>query len=372
MIRPRFADGTRPVAARRRGGFTLVELLVVVVIIGVLIALLLPVIAGAVRNANDARVSAEVQLLSQALAEFKQKYGDYPPSRVVLSETGYYNVADATQLAPGDITYGQLAERSVRYLRKFFPRAIFSTTGPIYNASGWHDFNGNATLETEPYLLEGHECLVFFLGGIPSFSGSGVTGFAKNPVNPFAGDSPNPAVGTTNRMPALFEFRPERLVQDDADGIPGYLDPYATPGSAPTEGNTRFFLYFYGYGNNAYDPNDVNSIFEPLPKQFVTSTGVMASPGPNPYTSGPAVPAGAATVAFSRFVNPDAFQIISAGADGYYGLGGQYSGDATNDKLPVSTEADYVAGDANTQRLMTEARARERDNVTNFTRGRID
>ena len=74
---------------------------------------------------------------------------------------------DATQsrsrLAPADITLGQLAQRSVAAIRKFWPR-VNTTTGQTTTLM--YDFNGNGTLDA-PYILHGHECLVFFLGGCP-------------------------------------------------------------------------------------------------------------------------------------------------------------------------------------------------------------
>ena len=45
------------ISSTRSRGFTLIELLVVIVILGVLVGLLVPVIAGAFRTANDATVS---------------------------------------------------------------------------------------------------------------------------------------------------------------------------------------------------------------------------------------------------------------------------------------------------------------------------
>ncbi len=81
----------RPHAPRRRTGFTLIELMVVVVILALLIALLLPAINAAIGRARDATVTAEVNALAQALADFKNQYGEYPPSRIILCENGSYS-----------------------------------------------------------------------------------------------------------------------------------------------------------------------------------------------------------------------------------------------------------------------------------------
>jgi prepilin-type N-terminal cleavage/methylation domain-containing protein len=60
------------------GGFTLVELLLVIALISVLAGLALGAMAGARQRAATARARAELALLSQALAHYRQRYGDYP------------------------------------------------------------------------------------------------------------------------------------------------------------------------------------------------------------------------------------------------------------------------------------------------------
>ena len=162
-------------------------------------------IAGALRTARNAAVQAEISQLSQALASFKQSFGDLPPSRVLLVESGNYapfinnNSGVSTidpNASPSDTTVSILAQRSLTALRKFFPKVVLSTSGQppqiFYNAPPgagyWYDFNGNGVMDG-PYILHGHECLVFFLGGIPyedpATGAFGMTGFGKDPVNPF-------------------------------------------------------------------------------------------------------------------------------------------------------------------------------------------
>src|SRR4051794_7873135 len=80
----------------RRFGFTLIELLVVIAIIALLVGFLIPAIQGAVRTARNAAVAAEISQLATALADFKSKFGDYPPSRIIASESGFYDTTSAT------------------------------------------------------------------------------------------------------------------------------------------------------------------------------------------------------------------------------------------------------------------------------------
>ncbi len=380
---------------RNRPGFTLIELLVVVLIIGILIALLLPAINGAVQSARNAAVSAEIVQLATALEDFKSKYGEYPPSRIILNEDGHYNTSSSTTLLaasggffgggdkdsniydPHDLTYGQLCDRSLRFLRKFAPKAPFvvgASTGVKI-----HDFTGtgiSAGSSAQSILLQGNECLVFFLGGIPIHDATGATigvsGFSKSPTTPFT-----TASSGTNRSAPMMEFVVSRLIDDDGDGMPGYVDPRSSGG------NPRFYAYFSSYGNGGYDPNDNNyagtGALDPSeyggPATFAHKMRVnfsnasvapfyVQSPAPNPYTSNAAYNASAAPV----YLKPQSFQIISAGRDGLYGLGGEYAGSNTGSRLPVGPAPfpEWVAADP------AGARLGERDNITNFATGVLE
>lgn len=397
---------------RRPAGFTLVELLIVIVVIGILIGLLLPAIMGGVRTAKDAQVSGEINTLAQALQSFKNKYGDFPPSRIILMETGAYDTTNSTLLGAvtwlggeqtgktgggaslwngqpaslpplqRDLTYGELAQRSLRYLRKFFPKAQYSSTSTppsTINATNWHDFNGNGTLDTLPIYLEGHECLVFFLGGIPNNAGggtiSGMVGFGRNTANPFVGDvNAYPAGSVMAKLASshddpLFAFAPDRLGDEfgDGDRMPGYVDTLGieNPQRPP------FYVYFSAYGNNGYDPNDVN-LFDaddtlPIIKcNFgVQSTNVRESAAPNPYT-------GNATFSTRTpaYLNPDSFQIISSGRDRIFGAGGTYLATGTGSRLPLAGQGGtYVTVPAS---VPDDIRQREADNITNISKGTLE
>ena len=294
----------------------------------------------------------------------------------------------------------------------FFPRAQFSTSGVLYtvNTAPFHDFNGDGNIQSNPILLQGHECLAFFLGGIPNqgssssnfAQGGGLTGFSRNPVFPFLNDTVS-----TSRSTPLYEFRGNRLVDEDGDGIPGYIDSLGTGDSG------RFYAYFSAYSTSGgssggFDPNDVN---------FSTTSGVAAAPiedlysngtttpllafkvgfsgtawvsssGPNPYTTGTTLPynaSGSVTGAPAIYQNAQSFQIISAGRDRSFGLGGQYLANAPSSRLPVDTYNDSSATTYPTVAYPNSptpppasdtedqtARTRERDNLTNFSNGRLE
>jgi prepilin-type N-terminal cleavage/methylation domain-containing protein len=380
-------------APRRPRGFTLIELLVVLVIIAILIALLVPAIASAVRTAKGAAVQAEINQLAQALADFKSKFGDYPPSRILLSENGWLNTTSSTQVPNGvsaDITYGQLAQRSITALRKFWPRVSILPNGPVWPAgnSVWYDFNGNGSFEYDPlgqgFLLQGHECLVFFLGGIPAnvgitipvlapFPVQGMSGFGKSPTNPFQN-----SVVTSNRTPPLFEFAGGRLWGNPNTGMPSYIDSINGLGN-----NTSYYAYFSTNLGTGYDPNDVNVVEHdssgssaPIALDYTTASLPLGtlSPAPNPYTiSWPVVIANQSSDHYNpqvNFQNPQSFQIISPGIDGLYGVGGAYStGLPSEDSTSTSSWKPPVTISNSAD---TGLRNTERDNLTNFHNGRLD
>jgi general secretion pathway protein G len=236
-----------------------VEVLLVVVIIAILAALLFPAISGAMRTARNAAVAADINALAASLESFKSKYGDYPPSRIILAENGFWDTSSPTATATylnatngADVTYAALAQRSVAYLRKFWPRVQVGTTAPLFTGTGpFYDFDGDGVMATAPVVLEGHECLVFFLGGIPQQVGTtgdpswAAGGWGKRPDNPFT----TPRLDTNRTVP-MHEFKNARLSDtDDGDGFPAYLDGLAT---------ARPLAYFSAYGHGGYDPNDCN------------------------------------------------------------------------------------------------------------------
>ncbi len=65
---------------RKRGAFTLIELLTVAFIIAVLVALMLPAIQGYRRRAMVDRSHNVIRAISQGVQSYKAEFGDFPPS----------------------------------------------------------------------------------------------------------------------------------------------------------------------------------------------------------------------------------------------------------------------------------------------------
>lgn len=332
---------------RKRSGFTLTELVVVILILVMLAALIIPAVMRAKDKAYEAAQSAELAMMATQMESFKNLFGTYPPSRIVLSETGNYAGVNPV-----------LANRSIQFFRTMFPRLPLST----YANTGSWDWNQNGIVD-KPYEIDGAECLVFFLGGIPQQVGDkwGLTGFAKNPTNPLVG---------SNRNAPIFEFNAGRLTDLDKDGFPEYLD----------YNQQQPIVYFLSYGGN-YDPDDVN--YSEISDDLLTkqtagaffNQALIASPAPNPYTVAP--PIASLTTGHVAPIGqqpsqvwwkPQTFQLICAGDDGLFGIGGQFV-EKGNTVLPEYTTA---TADVTGQNPLPGIRQRERDNLTNFYGSRLD
>jgi prepilin-type processing-associated H-X9-DG protein len=113
---------------RKSIGFTLVELLVVVGIVTALIAVLLPALAGARRQANAIRCQANLSQLGHALVLYTQLSGYYPGSDAFYSAPGGW--IDAYAVWPARLRTLLGGERGVFYCPAQDPSLQWPGAGP--------------------------------------------------------------------------------------------------------------------------------------------------------------------------------------------------------------------------------------------------
>jgi len=127
-------------------GFTLVELLVVIMIIGLLAAIVTPAVMQSLTKARNSAIKAEIDLLHMALMNYQTEYGALPPCIDTLFTAGSYTSG------------GQAA----KHLRRIFPRCADPRT------------QLNATNKpSQPVQLSPKNALVAWLSG-----------FTPDPINP--------------------------------------------------------------------------------------------------------------------------------------------------------------------------------------------
>ena len=329
-------------ASRLRVGFTLIELMVVIVIISILIGLLVPAVMSVRSKARDAEVRKDISDLEQAIAQFKVSFGIEPPSYIEL----FANQSDWD--LPANTRYKGV-------IKQLWSQFDFSDCGgSSVGAVGSKTFS----LPNTPTVLKlnGSECLVFFLGGMIDPSSGGFTGFAKDPANPFSS-----AAVVTNREGPFFEFKGAlktpsgtpgddrwtgRLTDKDKDWVPEYRDPLP---------QQQFpYAYFNGVSGSYRTTSwTMGGTWENTDCQEIPTAGQIALGVSSPFT---VMKYAYYMKSFNSNANPRAslphkskgIQIISPGSDATYGTGGAFDPDSSGG---LSTA--------------------DRDNITNFHPGRL-
>ncbi len=319
----------------RNAGFTLIEIIVVIMVVAILVSILMPALNNTRTAAREAQVVADIKNIEAAIAAFKLKYGIDPPSSFLISP----NPADYNDTA------NKLGMNSKSIMRQLWPNYEFGneaarTPGQLLGLSS-------------AKYLNGAECLVFFLGGARSFDsaysgGKGNAGrarpdgFSANPINPFADGG--------SRVGPFLELDAARLVDTDDDGFFELLD------TLPNQTQPYQYLSSYdgrGYQPFGYDGSANNADDEVLPDTLKsaylkndTKWGDSPAAAPSGGTAG-------------NCWNGKSYQIISPGMDAQYGVGGSYSS-----QDGIATKSDEA--DSYRSRI---ARSPETDNITNFSTG---
>jgi prepilin-type N-terminal cleavage/methylation domain-containing protein len=354
----------------KRSGFTIIELLTVIAIIGVLASLLTVATMKSLRYAEDVRAHNDLRQLSDAAATaFMTKFQlPYIPSRLVLAE----QINDYFTNPPTNTTFKSAVHQdSLEFLQRMWPRItelsggnlIWSVSDPSYQPSplAYIDWNGNGLPDTPEVILEGDQCLVFFLGGIPQLTTAsgvpGCLGFSASPTNPAA-------PGGT-RIGPFYQFDSTRLVNWNAAGnnflhtggaspnpYYSYLDAYSSAGGIT---NSAGFLtvpiargapyaYFSKYksdnGYNRYAGLNMPTATLP-PVSDCDSLGRLFTPTANqanrlwPYAANG--PTSTSTGRPFQYQNASSFQIICAGRDGKFGSGSFLTADNSHNLFVNNT-----------------------------------
>jgi len=319
----------------RRGGFTLVELLVVIVVIAILASLLIVAVSGATKRAREAQVVAEMGGIDSAMVQFKNKYGVNVPSFIVLCETGADWNGDWDMTPPIAGITNVHRRASIAFIRQLWPD-IDLTYSQATPTAGEIDLNGNG-VATDVLVLNGTECLVFFLGGV--FQRGGVNGdladdvqigFAANPTFPFD------ATSTSNRVGPFVTFDVARYTDVDNDDVPEIRDPLP--------GQQRPYIFVSSYDGRGYQPYGINGTQNDADDEIPLQGGTGMINDVYRQDDGSSPPN--ATV--GPYLNPNSYQLISPGGDDFeFGAGGEYNGERS---LNIN----------------------ERDNITNFKGGRLN
>lgn len=166
----------RQIRASRGAGFTLVEMLVVIVIIGMLAGLTTTVLVSARRSVRNSVVASEEAQLSIALDQYKNKVGEYPPD---LSDPNAVMRHIKKRWPRYNVTYDQF----IQHVQDGCKLSSGSYAGPISDLT---ELNGQHVWQLGNYVSS----LVFWLGGLPNADGI-PSGFYANPKAPLGIDANN-------------------------------------------------------------------------------------------------------------------------------------------------------------------------------------
>jgi prepilin-type N-terminal cleavage/methylation domain-containing protein len=256
--------------ARTRAAFTLIELLIAILIIGILATLVTLGVSKAMTYAKQVATKPEMGQIEQALGVAAIEMGRVPyiPSYIKLcNDKTKYGTSAADQM-------------SLRILSQMFPNAW---TG----ANGMEDWNGPNMQDPSNGIIElkADRAFVFFLRGP---EGNGFS--AKGPP------TSNPTSG--KRYGPYFNFPENRLAFDPTDKLPRYLDYWQND---PTNSNNPApFLVVYSQmmvGSNAsFRPDEFGTAAYNVPPGRQLQKG--------------------------KLYMPKGYQIFSAGKDGRWGSTG--------------------------------------------------
>ena len=253
-----------------RTGFTLVEMLVVIVVIGILMGLILVAVVPALFTTYNAAVTIEINQLGGGLEKFKTQFGFFPPCEFDFDGDGDLDLGTN----PGPTPDPEDLVTLKAYLRRIAPNHE-------------QDDNDIATWWTDVgQYLDNDSIIVFWLGGLkknaqfPLTNGNGGAawdGFAN-------GDDPANYI--------FFDFDGSQLVDGLSPRVKSYMQ--ARYGEQP-------YVYYEWQRYTTAEFTDTAGI------KYVPYRTIPESPDP---AGGPP---------WANYYNPSTFQIVAAGKDVIFG-----------------------------------------------------
>jgi general secretion pathway protein G len=95
---------------QKEEGFTLLELMTIVVIIGVLVTLAIPSYRGAVVKAREAVLKQDLFTMRDVLDQYRGDQGKYPPSLNDLVKSGYLRAVPVDPITSSNSTWQEIIE----------------------------------------------------------------------------------------------------------------------------------------------------------------------------------------------------------------------------------------------------------------------
>jgi len=124
-----------PARNAARKGFTLVEILIVVVILGILAAIVIPQFTSASETAKASSLVSQLQTLRSQLELYQvQHNGSYPSTTSATfwdQLTGETNISGSTSPASTDITYGPYLQKEINNPFEDSSDIQVSSTSPL-------------------------------------------------------------------------------------------------------------------------------------------------------------------------------------------------------------------------------------------------
>ncbi|WP_181868901.1 type II secretion system protein [Yoonia sediminilitoris] len=97
--------GHRLRIGRRDAGFTLIELVVVLFIVGLLAAIAVPSVSGALVRAREAALIENLSVMRRAIDDYRGDLGLYPPDLGTLAEARYISIVPDDPVAGEDVDW---------------------------------------------------------------------------------------------------------------------------------------------------------------------------------------------------------------------------------------------------------------------------